>query len=218
MKHRSVPFQVKSLDERGAFAGYASVFGVVDEQGEEVVKGAFGQTLEEARRKGLPKLLWQHNQHEPIGAFGKMIEDEHGLYVEGSVLLDAGATEQRAYAHMKAGNVDGLSIGFRLYPGGIEYDAKRGVTLLKNIDLWEVSVCTFPANAEARIADVKSALESPRELERLLRDAGLSRSQAKALMSGGYRAVAEQRDVDPDSDAIKQVAESLQKLTEAMRL
>jgi HK97 family phage prohead protease len=215
MKRRNLPFKVKAVDEKGAFSGYASVFGVVDLQGEEVAKGAFEQTLEEAEELGrLPKLLWMHDDREPIGGFTKMAEDDRGLWVEGKLLIDAGPVEKRAYAHMKEGLIDGLSIGFNLYPGGLEFDAKRGVTILKNIKLWEVSVVSFPACEEARIESVKSALASPREFERLLRDAGLSRSQAKALMGGGFKALG-QRDVD--REAMRQVGESIKHLTQALR-
>ena len=68
-----------------------------------------------------------------------MAEDGRGLYCEGNILLDAGAVEKRAYEHLKAGTVSGLSIGFTLYPGGLEFDGERGVTLLKNIKLWDSS-------------------------------------------------------------------------------
>lgn len=95
---------------------------------------------------------------------------------------------KRAHAHMKAGSLTGLSIGYILKDW--EYDREKGVFLLKEIDLWEVSLVTFPSNDEARISDVKNALargEIPDQkiIERVLRDVGLSRTQAKAFMAGG---------------------------------
>ncbi|HGN8817149.1 TPA: HK97 family phage prohead protease, partial [Citrobacter freundii] len=86
------------------------------------------------------------------------------------------------------------------------YDRVKGVFLLKEIDLWEVSLVTFPSNDEARVSDVKSAfsrgeIPSQKSIERVLRDVGLSRTQAKAFMAGGYSSLS-QRDVDEVSTAL----------------
>lgn len=93
---------------------------------------------------------------------------------------------KRAHAHMKAGSLTGLSIGYVLKDW--EYDRSKEAFLLKEIDLWEVSLVTFPSNDEARISDVKNALargEIPEQkIERVLRDVGLSCTQAKAFMAG----------------------------------
>ncbi|MCV5332626.1 HK97 family phage prohead protease, partial [Escherichia coli] len=102
------------------------------------------------------------------------------------------------HAHMKAGSLTGLSIGYVLKDW--EYDRTKEAFLLKEIDLWEVSLVTFPSNDEARISDVKNALargEIPeqKKIERVLRDVGLSRTQAKAFMAGSYGNLS-QRDAD----------------------
>ena len=206
-KRLDIPFEIKSISDTGAFTGYGSVFGVKDSYSDIVIKGAFANSLNQWKEKGrLPALLWQHKMDEPIGYYTKMIEDDNGLYVEGQLLIDDDPLAKRAYAHMKAKSLSGLSIGYVL--NDYDYDKEKSAFILKDIDLWEVSVVTFPANDEARIDNVKSIFESgdippPREIERVLRDVGLSRTQAKAFMSEGYAAL-KQRDVsNSEENAIK---------------
>ena len=158
-----------------------------------MVRGAFAATLEKWKAKDrLPAMLWQHNMSEPIGIYTEMREDDVGLYVKGRLLIDADPLAKRAHAHMKAGSLTGMSIGYML--DDYEYDKEKGVWILKAIDLWEVSLVTFPANDEARITDVKSLLARgetppPSKVERALREVGFSGSQAKAFMAKGYSAV-----------------------------
>lgn len=194
-----VPLKLKSVSESGEFEGYGSVFGVKDSYGDIVVPGAFTKSLENWKEKGrLPALLWQHQTAEPIGVYTAMKEDDVGLYVKGRLLIDDDPLAKRAHGHMKAGSITGLSIGYWL--NDWEYDKTKEAFLLREIDLWEVSPVTFPSNDEARISDVKSMLargETPSQecIERVLRDVGLSRTQAKAFMAGGYSAIS-QRDAD----------------------
>jgi HK97 family phage prohead protease len=146
-----VPLEIKSLEETGRFAGYASVFGVVDSQRDVVLRGAFKHTLS-GRAKEI-KLLWQHQWEEPIGMVVKLFEDDKGLYVEG-LLLMAVARAREAYALLKAGVVNGLSIGYT--PGRWLRDAGSGIRKLQSIDLWEISLVTMPANPAAKVTVVKS--------------------------------------------------------------
>jgi HK97 family phage prohead protease len=145
------PLLLKSLDVDGRFAGYASVFGVVDNQRDIVMNGAFRQSI--AERAGEIKLLWQHAQDEPIGYFTTMFEDEQGLYVEGQLMLEL-ERGREAYALLKQGVVKGLSIGYS--PVRYRLDPDNGVRQLQAVDLWEVSLVTFPANAQAGVTVVKS--------------------------------------------------------------
>jgi excinuclease UvrABC helicase subunit UvrB len=136
--------------------------------------------------------------------------------VKGRLLIDDDPLAKRAYAHAKAGSLGGLSIGYILKDQ--EYDSAKGVYLLKEIDLWEVSLVTMPANDEARISDVKSMLQkgetpSPTKVERALRDVGFSRSQAKAFMSKGYGAIDSQREAESQNEALQ----SLKELTTFLR-
>lgn len=213
MKQRAHSFSVKALDEKtGEFSGYGSVFDVVDSYDEVVAPGAFAMTLRSWSEKGrLPMMLWQHRASEPIGTWTKMVEDDRGLYAEGRILLEAGALEQRAYAHLKAGNVRGLSIGFNVPKGGAVPDTKSGLLVLKTIDLWELSLVSFPANAAAEVDAVKALLDAgPKEFERHLREAaGLTRGEAKGLMKGGYGMLRALREADATEGDEAAITEAL---------
>ncbi len=197
-----IPLKIKSVTETGEFEGYGSVFGVKDSYSDIVVPGAFQASLNEWREKGsLPAMLWQHQISEPVGVYTEMREDDTGLYVKGRLLIEDDPLSKRAHAHLKAGSLSGLSIGYILKDW--EYDRNKGAFLLKEIDLWEVSLVTFPSNDEARVSDVKSAfargdIPSQKSIERVLRDVGLSRTQAKAFMADGYRALS-LRDAEEDA-------------------
>ncbi|MFQ1017467.1 HK97 family phage prohead protease [Gilliamella sp. Occ3-1] len=211
-KRLDIPFEIKSISDTGAFTGYGSVFGVKDSYSDIVIKGAFANSLNKWKEKGrLPALLWQHKMDEPIGYYTKMVEDDNGLYLEGQLLIDDDPLAKRAHAHMKAKSLSGLSIGYIL--NDYDYDKEKSAFILKDIDLWEVSVVTFPANDEARIDNVKSIFESgdippPKEIERVLRDVGLSRTQAKAFMSEGYSSL-KQRDVSNSEENALKILKSI---------
>jgi HK97 family phage prohead protease len=146
-------FKITSVNEKGYFCGYASVFNHVDDQKDVVIPGAFSTSLDKWERQGQwPKMLWQHNQKEPIGRWLFIEEDAKGLYVEGQLLLDVQKASE-AYALMRAGAVDGLSIGFRVVKAGRE--DKSNVRFIKEVDLLEISVVTFAANQEAKITRIK---------------------------------------------------------------
>ncbi len=135
------------VSEAGVFEGYASVFGVVDTANDEVMRGAFTDTLQRRGPRGV-KMLWQHQPFEPIGTWLSIAEDARGLKVVGRLDL-AVARAREALALMRSGAVDGLSIGFRTERAAT--DQKSGVRRLQRIDLWEISIVTFPALPQARI-------------------------------------------------------------------
>lgn len=155
-KHLTCSLQIKSLSEEGRFAGYASVFDVVDSQKDIIQRGAFAKTLRE--RKGSIKLLWQHQMDEPIGVIERIFEDVRGLYVEGRLLLSV-ARAREAYDLVKAGALEGMSIGYT--PVSFDYEPESGLRRIHEVSLWEISLVTFPANAQAGITVVKSGGEQP---------------------------------------------------------
>jgi HK97 family phage prohead protease len=166
---------------KGFFSGYASVFDGVDSYGDTIVKGAYAKTLSERQRP--IQMRWNHFG-PVIGKWISAQEDEIGLRMDGELTLGHSVADD-AYALMKHGAVNGLSIGFRIPEGGSE---KSGdVRLLKRIELVEVSIVEEPADLSARIGDVKSAIdeiESLKQAEAFLRDVGgLSWAAAKALAS-----------------------------------
>lgn len=203
-KVRNFHFDVKAVDEKGFFSGYGSVYNVIDAYNERVAPGAFANSLRTwASRGRLPPALWQHRSAEPVGPFTKMIEDERGLYVEGQLLVDDVQRAREARALMQAKAVDGLSIGFNSIVE--EWDKEQGLITLKEIDLWEVSIVTFPANQDSLITEVRGMFvdgqaPSIKEVEEILRDAGFSRTQAKALVGHGYEGLL--RDVEGSKDSV----------------
>jgi uncharacterized protein len=216
-KHLSRPFQVKSVDDDGTIKGYGSVFDVVDWYSEVVVKGAFAKWLAKWKTLGEPlPMLWQHRSAEPIGTWTKLAEDEHGLYAEGKLELEVEKARE-ARALLKARALRGLSIGFDVPDDGYAYDSNAGVFLLKEIDLWELSIVTFPANEEAQVESVKAALagDSPKEIERVLREAGFSRSQAKGLMARGLEGLRDLREAE--GEGLKALNQALGNLTQSVQ-
>lgn len=173
-------FKVDEARE-GFFSGYASKFNGVDSYGDTILPGAYAQTLTSRQRP--IQMRWNHFG-PVIGKWTKAVEDDQGLYVEGE-LTPGHSTAGDVYALMKHGAVNGLSIGFRIPPGGSSKEGK--IRQLKRIDLIEVSVVEEPADLAARVGDVKSFIaeaESLKEIESLLRDAaGFTRADACALVS-----------------------------------
>lgn len=175
------PFELKGIDDNGVFEGYGSVFGVEDWYRDIVAKGAFTKSLAAHKLKGsLPSLCWQHDQEKVVGVYEEMKEDDYGLFLRGRLLKDDVALAREAYALMKAKAVTGLSVGIRVKVS--EYDQNADVRTIKEAELWEVSLVTWPANDLARVESVKG-IKDITGLERYLRDAGgLSRKEAKEIL------------------------------------
>jgi HK97 family phage prohead protease len=138
----------------GVFEGYASLFGVVDLGRDVVQPGAFRESLARRGAAGV-RMLWQHDPAQPLGAWLVLREDERGLFVRGR--LNPGVAKARELlALLRQGAIDGLSIGYR--PVLARTQARTGIRQLSRIDLWEISLVTFPLLPQARVASVKSAL------------------------------------------------------------
>lgn len=136
------------IDERGRFAGYASVFDRLDQSGDLVMPGAFAKSL---ARRGAARLrmLFQHDPREPVGNWEVAREDGYGLWVEGRLVPGVPRADAlRRLIERRA--IDGLSIGFRTERATRE--ARSGHRRIWEIDLWEISIVTFPMLGEARIA------------------------------------------------------------------
>lgn len=179
--------QIKEFAENGQFSGYGSIFGNVDSYGDVVMPGAFKRTLaDHRRRKTMPKLFWQHDPSRPIGSWTNMEEDHIGLKVEGRLNMDV-QQGREAYALLKAGDIDGLSIGYRVEKS--EADETGELLHLKELKLIEVSVVSLGANDRALVGDIKSiregGLPSLSEFEAFLREAGFSKTEATAIAGNG---------------------------------
>jgi HK97 family phage prohead protease len=182
-KHFDVGFEIKAVNADGTVEGYGSVFGVRDNYDDVIAKGAFVQSLKGHKAAGtMPAMLWQHDADKPIGIWTEMVEDEKGLRIKGQLAMET-VKGKEAHALLKMGALNGLSIGFMSKEWA--YDRDTEVRTLTAIDLWEVSLVTFPANEKARVTNVKSADEmaTPKDAEKALRDAGFSKSDATAFVS-----------------------------------
>ena len=194
VKFTSLDF--KQADADGTFEGYASLFNREDLGRDVVLPGAFRDSLARRGPRGI-KLLFQHDANQPIGVWTTLQEDSRGLYAQGRLMREVGRARE-VMALMRAGALDGLSIGFKTVKA--RRDRATGVRRLETIDLWEISIVTFPLLPEARITSTKtkpfaSAPPTEREFERwLTRDAGLTRSEARALMRSGLSGLKALRD------------------------
>ena len=176
-KQFTCALDIKQLSDKGVFSGYASVFGVIDSHNDIIEYGAFAASLKKRGQGKKVKLLWQHHADEPIGKFITIREDHYGLYVEAQLALDV-QKGYEAYALLKSGTVEGLSIGYNTVKSTIDEDS--GARVLTEVDLWEISLVTFPANPDAQITMVKQIFSA--DLSKLGNE--IDRAM-KVLMPGG---------------------------------
>ena len=205
--------EIKAENSKGIFTGYGSIFGNEDQGNDIMQKGAFTKSLVN-RPVSKVKMLYQHKTDEPIGVFTDMYEDSKGLFVKGQLAMGT-QKGREAYELLKMGALDGMSIGFRADPEKQGYNEnKRGVRTLKEVDLMEISLVTFPMNESALIETVKGNAKNIREWEKILREAGgLSRTEAKI----GAKALSEslsQRDAGDDN---KQLADLINKVANIIK-
>lgn len=206
---RSYALQLKATGDDGTVEGYGSVFGERDSYDDVIAPGAFKGSLAAHKTAGtMPAMLWQHDGAKPIGIWTEMVEDSKGLRIKGQLALET-VLGKEAHALLKLGALNGLSIGF--VSKQWTYDRDTDVRTLTELDLWEVSLVTFPANGKARVTNVKAAddLAAPKDAERLLRDAGFSKSDATAFVSRVMRMGEARRESADSTAAAIQAADRL---------
>jgi HK97 family phage prohead protease len=212
---RSFVFELKAAGDDGTVEGYGSVFGVRDNYDDVIAAGAYVASLAAHKSAGtMPAMLWQHDASAPIGVWTEMVEDSKGLKIKGKLALDT-VKGKEAHALLKMGAINGLSIGF--VSKKWDYDREMEVRTLTEVDLWEVSLVTFPANEKARITGVKAAdvagIKTIRQAEQALRDAGFSSDAAKALIAEVKRIALDERDAHGAAAAMKAADRLLNSLT-----
>ena len=210
---RAFALDLRAIGEDGTIEGYGSVFGVTDAYGDVVAKGAFKASLAAHKAAGtMPAMLWQHDASIPIGVWSDMSEDDSGLKIKGRLVLDT-EKGREAYVLLKAGALNGLSIGFVATEKS--WNDKDGTRTLLGVDLWEVSLVTFPANAKARTTSIKaadaSAITTIRQAEKVLRDADFSDDAAKAFIASVKRIAIEEREARAAIARAQHAAERLLK-------
>jgi HK97 family phage prohead protease len=208
-------------DDTMTFSGYGASFDNVDSYGDVIVKGAFTDTLAKAEKSGAwPAMLAQHggmfgDDNTPIGVWTSIEEDAKGLKVAGTLAKTARGVEYYTLMKMQPRPaINGLSIGYVAKDFSLRRGPNEPRRTLKKVDLLEISLVTTPANSKARVDSVKSGL-TIKNAEIALRDAGFSRSEAKEILSEGFRTV-RLRDAarDPAND---EVAAALARLHQSMK-
>lgn len=215
MDKKTAPvLEIKSLKDSGEFEGYGSTFGgEPDAYGDVIAPGAYADSLATHKAKGtMPKLFWQHNADEPIGKWADAKEDDRGLLLSGKLNMDV-QRGREAYALLKAGDIDGLSIGYRIKEYSV--DMETGVWTLEKLDLVEVSIVSVGANENAVVQSVKAAKAvhdlteklkagdrlTEREFETWLKGLGFSNSQAERAARLHLKGQGEPADADEDGVA-----------------
>lgn len=212
----AVQIDVKAIGNEGQIEGYGAIFGNRDSGGDVIMPGSFKSSLA-SRPASAVKMLWQHDPHAPIGKWDEVKEDDKGLWVKGRLFLGVKAASE-AHTLLLEGAVDGLSIGYRSKPGSAVYDRSTGTRTLKSLDLFEVSVVTFPMNDATRVSCVKSedidAINCLADAEDRLREAGFSRKDARDFVSRVKRIA--QREAGADQEQ-RELFAVMQKLTLSLR-
>lgn len=143
--------------DQGIFEGHASLFGVQDAYGDVIKRGAFKQSLKAFKSASrMPLMLYSHDPSRPVGVWEKIEEDDKGLLVQGRLLRDI-PDGDLAYKLLMGKAFDGLSIGFRVVEATRD---SKGVRLVSQIDLVEISLVSLPAMPGARIEQVRSSVRT----------------------------------------------------------
>ena len=214
IERKEAAFELKKEpDQDGAFEGYASVFGIVDQGMDVVERGAFGKSIGSGRKV---KMLWQHDQQKVIGVWDEVKEDERGLFVSGRLLKGVAQAEE-AMVLMRAGAIDSMSIGYRTIEAIPEGGGR--IRKLMEVELHEISLVTFPMLPDAKVTAMKS-VTTEREFEAFLRDAGYSRKEATAIALHGFKGLTGLRDAGSDDgdEGAKALLQSLEKLKGAFHV
>ena len=184
----TIPLEVKGLNDR-EFDGHGSIFKNVDLGGDIVLPGAFKRSLAQHKADGdLPSMFWMHDPGKVPGKWMDMREDDKGLAVKGVLAKTDLGDEIHTLLKMDA--VRGMSIGYITKDYDFDKDGNR---LIKEADLWEVSIVSLPMNPLAQVVHVKSQLSergeyvpSLREFESILRDVGCAQNVAKRIIAKVY--------------------------------
>jgi uncharacterized protein len=204
----ALEFKFASADNAGEFSGYAAVFGNVDSHQDVIQPGAFADSIASHKAAGtMPPLLWAHDQTKPVGKTLSLSEDQRGLLMHGKLNL-ATTAGRDAYGHVKARDMSGISVGFKVPAGGALY--ARNARTLQRIAIHEVSLVTMPSNDRARIHEVKSKthLSNIAECERQFREKlGLSIRAAQLLAAGGFPALQRKSASASEIDMLASAAE-----------
>lgn len=185
-KVAAMPIQLKEVSEDGTFEGYASTFNNRDRGDDVVMPGAFSRTLA-GRNLSAIKMLRDHDTRKVVGKWLELREDERGLYAKGKLFADgddAVMLAKETLRLMREGALDAMSIGYRTIKSA--NDESTNVRKLMELELWEISIVTFPMNEMAMVNAVKSDELTARDIERILREGGAPHEFAKLVTIHGF--------------------------------
>lgn len=227
----SFGIDTKAVSATGEFEGYGAVFSNID-LGRDVIKpGAFRKSLKEwKKKKQMPAMFWHHMSDEPVGEWLEMFEDDKGLFVRGQLWVEGNSlgrkpcdVSEKVHNLLVSNGPKGLSIGYSAKDYKFEEAEGVRVRVLKELGIWEVSPVPFGMNPLAEVTNAKSICElvdedgqlaDIRSFEKILRDAGLSRQQAKSLLSDGYKALLPQEN-QRDAEA-GELVKSIERITQSI--
>lgn len=150
-QQRQVRFTLDDVSEQGIFDGYASVYEIVDAEGDIVEAGAFAKSIASGRAKNGVPILAQHEEHLPIGKSLELREDEKGLYIKGLISPTSTGLDYRQLVKDRV--ITGMSIGYIVIDS---YTDDQRIRHLTELEIDEVSLVTFPANQAAQVNSYKS--------------------------------------------------------------
>lgn len=212
---KSFKFDLKATAEENnnfIFEGYASTFGNVDYGKDLIMQGAFAKSLQ--NNPNVP-ILWQHSMHEPIGVSTILNENDKGLYVKAILPKDDIQVSGKVMPQMRVGSIKEMSIGYFTK----DSEMQKGIRILKEIDLFEISLVTKAMNPKAQIENYKAFLEQVEDLrgiEKTLKEAGFSSVEARTLISK-VKEFSSQRDVD-EQKAMRDAEQKAKLLAEISNL
>jgi HK97 family phage prohead protease len=206
-------FEVKELSFNGesrTISGYAAVFNNKDKAGDILIKGCFAKSIQdrgpESQANDKIIMLWQHDQHEPIGKITKLMEDEKGLYFE--AFIDDVERGNQAIKQLESGTLNQFSIGYSYVWERCEYDNERDAFIVKEVVLYEISVVSIGCNGETEYLGLKAECADPyeemkNEIESVVKGLNIRKKEEiytivrKALSLGQFKPNAPQKAVEP---------------------
>lgn len=206
-------FEVKELSFNGesrTISGYAAVFNNKDKAGDILIKGCFAKSIQdrgpESQANDKIIMLWQHDQHEPIGKITKLVEDEKGLYFE--AFIDDVERGNQAIKQLESGTLNQFSIGYSYVWERCEYDNERDAFIVKEVVLYEISVVSIGCNGETEYLGLKAECADPyeemkNEIESVVKGLNIRKKEEiytivrKALSLGQFKPNAPQKAVEP---------------------
>jgi hypothetical protein len=216
----ALEIKAEDVTDEGFFKGYASTFnGPPDAGGDVVLPGAFNGTIERGgRNKTGIALLWSHQATQPLGIWTSLLEDKKGLAVQGQIAVET-SLGRDTHTLMKMKAVQGLSIGYDTLEYEIDDKGKRRIRKLKEVELWEISLVTFPMNVRGRVTNVKAIEEAAteREMEHALREAGLTKAAAQYVVKLCRPSLREAGRVASDHNGMQTLLGALQEVNAGLK-